>query len=163
MSAQIEATCDAIYRKIENGIGLKIEQINAEDTEGLLLEPPALITIGPRSEIPYPCVQIMPADSENIVDTGGGRVHFLHRIRLVSWLQHADEESLTRLLIRYARAVREVTLTDRRPAEALGDPAGYALSYESDEYGPFITEDPAVAFQSWVATTVAVRQQQDLY
>lgn len=161
MLYQIEASCQAIKDKLDGALGDKIAEINAADEQGVQIEPPTAISIGPRYEMFYPHVAIVPSDTENLVDSGG-RIHYLHRIRLISWLAHPDEEVLIRQLMRYARAVRETALRRRRPAEDLGDPGGYSLTFEADDYGPVMGEEPGAAFVAWVGTTVAVRQQQDI-
>ena len=165
---QIEATIDALIAKLNADLPAKLEEINAETADDWQLEPPAGITFGPRSEIPYPWIMVLPESMEKELESAGS-LYYEHAITVCVWLADGDEETLLRKLLRYQRAVREVALRFRRPGDSpvSTDPGGYALEYVRDVYGPVMSEtdeegNPEGAIISWARTTFSVKQQQDI-
>lgn len=161
MSAQIEATLDALVSKLNTDLPAKITSLNAEFSDGHTLDLPALICAGVRDTHDYPLVFVLPEETETETDRAGGMI-WRHRIRVCSFIAAWEEEAVTRLAIRYQRAVREVCLTNRNP----GTGGGFGLRHVLDEYGPvFSPTDSGQAQASFVqgsATILEVRQLQDL-
>jgi hypothetical protein len=156
----VEATMDALVAKLESELGTKIDAINAEVNDDYVIEQPVGISFGPRSEIPYPWVVVMPSVSDPLIDSSG-RTHEEHAVDIVAWVQDPDEEALWRRLIRYHRALREVALHYRRPAASYTDGGGgYGLQYAGTDYGLTFTD--ANLFVGSVSSTYRVQQQQDL-
>lgn len=161
VTLQVEATCDALVGKLNANLATTLAAIEAEAGDGVGLGAPALVAFGPRSELPYPAVVVIPFTTTNDTDLAGGII-YEHRIRVVSWLEDPSEELLMRRLIRYARAVRDVAMLHRRPGSAEGAPGGYGLQHERDEYGPFAGSDTGVGYVAWVSSIFRVQQEQYL-
>jgi len=163
VQAQIEASIDALISKLVDELPAKLDAINVEAGDQWTLEPPAGITFGQRSEVPYPWIAVLPETTENLAEASG-RIHYEHGIATVCWIADADEEGLVRKLTRYQRAVREVALHYRRPGASpvSDDPGGYFLGFVRDVYGPVFEGGQDGAFVSWARTTFAIKQQQDL-
>lgn len=143
--------------KLEAELPAKIEAINAEVTDGFLIDLPTGISIGERAEPTYPWIIVAPSVTRKDLDTGERLVN-KHRITLESiyWAQGEDE--LIRKLIRFSEAVRAVVLRDRQPGVNLGE-GGWGVSFEEDSYRRMIK----VADESFikaVATTVSIRQKE---
>jgi hypothetical protein len=164
MSEQIEATVDDLIAKLESRLPAKLDAINAEHTDGIVLEHPKAITFGGRSEMQLPHIAVMPGATEPVSEASG-RIHFNHIIAIATWISSPSEADLPRLLVRFQRAVREVVLFRRRPNETFADtPGGYGLQHLSDEYGePFEAADimPGM-FLTYATSEFAVQQQQDI-
>lgn len=157
----VEAAADALIAKLEQSLPPKIDDINAEAEDRFVVEYPTEIAFGPRSESAYPFISVSPDTSEAPTDASG-RILYDHRVRVVSWLQDSEEEGLSRKLIRFQRAVREVILVKRRPTENYSGYGGYGLQHVGDEYGPTFGGEASGAFVSWVASTFAIQQQEDI-
>lgn len=158
----VEATIDALIAKLQADLPAKVAAINAEMSDAWTIDTPApeSITFGSRSEIIYPWVALRPDAAEPIADASG-RLHRRNGVSATLWVAHHEEEGLDRSLIRLQRAVTEVVLRDRRPG-GLGGDGGYGLEWVRDVYGPTFENTAASEFTSWVRSTFAIRQQQDL-
>ena len=161
MSAQAEATLDALAAKLSADLPAKLAAINAEITDGFTLEDPNLITVGVRDNHDYPIIFVIPEETETETDRAGGMI-WRHRIRVCSFVAEWDETGLVRKVLRYQRAVREVCLSGRDP----GTGGGFGINHERDEYGPVFqpTEDgqAQAQFVQGAASLFTVRQLQDL-
>jgi hypothetical protein len=157
MSEQIELTCDAVISRLQTQLTDYIDNLNLAATDPYVLEYPALISFGTRSEMPYPAVLVLPKRTETTMDNGM-RMHFNHRISVTAWLAEADEEGLARKLVRYQRAIRECILSRRE----LDDGSGYGLQHDDDEYGPVFNNRARGQFISWAESVYMVQQQQTL-
>lgn len=170
MSAQIEATLDALATKLTNDLPLKIDALNTESGDEYQLSYPVAVTLGVRDSQDYPRIYVLPEESEPESDHGGGgAILWRHRIRLVSFVAEWDEEALLRKLIRFQRAVREVALSRRDPNPTTASSSGGwrgGLIHERDEYGPvFSPEDSGGTqgmFVQGAASLVVVRQEQTI-
>lgn len=163
VTQQIEAAIDQLIAKLTADLPAKVAAVNAEAADAYSIAVPAGISFGARSETPYPWVMVYPEGSDQPTDASG-RIHWQHRIRVVTWLDDGDEEALVRRLIRLGRAVRECAMLYRRPGSSYTDPVGgYGLQLVSEEFGPiFDGSSEGVGFVSWVAASFTVQQQQDL-
>lgn len=163
---QIEATLDAVRDKLESGLPDKLAQINAEHDD-LVLTEPAAITVGIKQDLNFPRIFVLPGTTDLLTEASG-RIYYRHRVALVSYVAAWDEGELTRYLLRYQRAVREVALAGRKPFEGPGPgPGGYSMNFERDEYGSHFqlganAGDLTGQFVQFARSTFIVQQQQDL-
>lgn len=156
----VEATIDALIAKLNSDLPAKVAAINAELSDAWTILMPEGISFGTRSEITYPWVMLRPDAAEPIADASA-RLHRRNGISTTIWCAHHEEEGLDRTLIRTQRAVTEVILHNRRPG-ALGGDGGYGLEWVRDMYGPVFEGGASSEFTSWVRSTFAIRQQQDI-
>lgn len=165
VTQQIEAVCDAIIAKLIAELPAKIAEINTEagDAHQLTMPEETSITLGARSEKPYPFIAILPGPEDPPIDASG-RAHWQEAVDVVCWLEDYDEEALARKLLRFKRAVREVVMHYRRPGSSFTDPVGgYGLQYAGSEPGPtFEISDSEGRYVSWTRLSFTVQQQQDL-
>lgn len=165
MAEQIEATLDDLKAKIDAKISAKIASINSGITDGFTLDDPALVAVGGRDVHDYPQVFVLPEETNNEADTGG-RVIWLHTVRVVSFVADWDQEALARKVIRYQRAVREVCLENRRPGATFGSSGGWGIVHDRDEYGPIFQptdqDQGPMEFVQGAASLFVVRQDQTL-
>lgn len=140
MSAGIELTADALVDKLSSGMAAKCDALNTEYNDGRTLDHPAAVVLGPRSDTPaYPFLMVVPG-AEPITDDRGSMVTYAHDIDVYCDVVDQDEENLTRKTLRYARAIREVVLANRRPGAA-GAAAGYGLAYLRTDYSLLFTPE----------------------
>lgn len=155
----IENTCDAMIAKLNAQLPAKIEAINAEATDGLLIDMATGISIGERAEPTYPWIVVAPTRTVQDLDTGE-RLVDKHLITVESIYWAPGEDELIRKLLRFARAVREVALKDRYPGINLSE-GGWGLRFEGDSYGRMIKVQNE-SFIKMVASNFSVRQQQSI-
>lgn len=155
----IENTCDAMIEKLDVELAARIEAINAEVTDGFLIENPTGISLGERAEPTYPWITVAPQRSALDLDTGE-RLVTAHMIDVISVYWDADEDALVRKLLRFARAVRQVGLDKRQPGVNLGE-GGWGLQYRGDSYSRMITVASG-SFVKAVTTSFLVKQQESV-
>jgi hypothetical protein len=153
----IENTCDAMIAKLNAELPAKIEAINAEATDGLLVDMATGISIGERAEPTYPWIVVAPTRTALDLDTGERLIN-KHLITLESVYWAAGEDELIRKLLRFARAVREVALANRYPGINLGE-GGWGLRWEGDQYGRMIKVQNE-SFIKMVGSNFSIRQQE---
>jgi len=158
-SEWIENTCDALAAKLTANLPAKIAVINAEATDGNLIENATGISLGERAEPTYPWITVAPSRTGRDLDTGE-RLVYAHSIDLISVYWDADEDALVRKLLRFGRAVREVALEKRQPGVNLGE-GGWGLQFVADNYSRMITLASG-SFIKAVTTTFLVKQQQTI-
>lgn len=156
VTAGVENTCDAILAKLKAQLAARIDAKNAEVSDGILAQYPAGISLGERSDVPFPWINVMPSITVKDLDTGERLVRN-HGIDIVSVVWDADEEALVRKLVRFSGAVEEVVLDKRQPGINLGD-GGWGVQFVRSNYGQMVTVEPG--FIKPVTLTVSVRQQQ---
>lgn len=155
----IEATCDAMLAKLEGQLAARIAAINAEVTDGLVVDGATGFSLGERAEPTYPWVTVAPSRTGPDLDTGE-RIVYAHTIDVISAYFDQDEDGLVRKLLRFARAVREVGLDKRQPGIKLGD-GGWGLQFLGDNYSRMISAESG-GFIKAVTTTFLVKQQQTI-
>jgi len=159
MSAQIEATLDALVSKLSANLNAKIDAINTENADEYGLDYPASITAGIRNQTDFPRIFVLPEGTVTESDAASDVV-WRHRVRVVAFVAEWDEGALMRKLIRYQRAVREVCLSKRSP----GTGGGFGIIHISDEYGPVFQPDPeggpSSEFVQGAASLFDVRQNE---
>lgn len=155
----IENTCDAMIAKLNAELPAKIEAINAEVTDGFLVDMATGISIGERAEPTFPWIVVSPTRTVADLDTGE-RLVDKHLITLESVYWAAGEDELIRKLLRFGRAVREVALKNRYPGQNLGE-GGWGLRFEGDTYGRMIKVE-GDSFIKSIASTFSIRQQEPI-
>lgn len=158
MAEQIELTCDAIITRLNSGLSAKIDAINLTLTDEWTLDYPAGVTFGRRSDHAFPFIFVLPDHTDNTNDNGL-RVHFNHTVLVTAMLACYDEEGLSRLAVRYQRAIREAVLGDRELSGVTAG-AGYGIQHRRDDYGPTFTSQEG-QFVTWARSRYTVQQQQD--
>lgn len=113
----IEPVIDAIIGQLTAHLPAKLDALEAEYGGSITLDAPGRIVFGERAIMAgVPWVELYPVGSDVEHDS----VRFLdmiHEVALGIFTADADEEILTRKLLRYTRAIAE-TLADRRAALA---------------------------------------------
>lgn len=155
----IENTCDAMIAKLEADLPAKIVAINAEATDGFLIDNPTGISLGERAEPTYPWIVVAPSRTVPDLDTGE-RLVDKHLITLESVYWAPGEDELIRKLLRFGRAVREVALVNRYPGQNLGE-GGWGLRFEGDGYGRMVKVEDQSFIKS-IASNFSIRQQQTI-
>lgn len=155
----IENTCDAMIAKLKAELPAKIEAINAEVTDGFLLDMATGISLGERTEPTYPWIVVAPIRTPLDLDTGE-RIVYDHRITLESIYWAPGEEELVRKLLRFSQAVREVALKNRYPGINLSE-GGWGLRFLEDDYRRMVKVAEGSFIKS-ISTTFSIKQQQTI-
>jgi len=120
-----EAVIDELIEVLEDDLPARITAIAAVEPT-LTMKPIAEITHGEKQNYAMPAIAITPVTSPLRHD-GQDELLWRHNIGVLIHATHADQETLTRLLERYAAAVIQ-TLMDRRAAQTISFP--FQLSTE---------------------------------
>jgi hypothetical protein len=132
----LEPIIDKVLVELAANLPAKLAALEAALTPALTLTAPAAAeyTFGERQiHTTYPAIEVFPVTSPVDLDSNDTLIVRNH-VGIAIFVRHADAGSLTRLLLRYARAVLEV-LADRRAAHAF-DPVGVDLNDQVLDWSP---------------------------
>lgn len=118
MTSQIDRLIEPIVYGVTAfltaGLPAQLTQITAGYADGIVLDAPAAVFdyMPARSELVFPCVCVLPGQSQSRADAGGW-MDGEHSLSVAVFVQEQETRALSYKLLRYQRAVIELVEANR--------------------------------------------------